>query len=135
MIHRQQGAGKFAAKYGMQCGQLLPVTGSMQTHRSIDRKFHSDLRIGDGNPLHHAADGSGFRRVPLEEFHPCRRIVKQIPHRDAGSERTPDLFAAFFLRTLNTVPRTGKFLCRSGNQLYLCNSGHRRQGLASKAKG
>ena len=133
-LHRQKAQGQIPAQHGVNGTFQLSVSGGEQLLLAVPDELHRQLRVGQGQPLHHSEHRRTLGGVFLHEFQPGGGVKKQVPHQHGGTLGASRLL---LFHQLSPFQRQGgaQPLALVGEQFH---PGHRRNGgqsLTPEAQG
>ena len=130
--HKAQG--QIPAQHGVNGAFQLSISGGEQLLLPVPDELHGQLRVGQGQALHHGEHRRTFRGILLHKFQPGRGVIEQIPHQHGGTLGASRLL---LLHQLSPFQGQGgaQTLALVGEQFH---PGHRRNGgqsFPSEAQG
>ena len=107
----------------------------MQLLLSVSQDAEGDLRVREGETLHHAQNRRRLHGIALHKLHARRRVIKQVPDDDRRPVRAADLALFGHDTGIQMQPRAEFRIGGFRHQIDSGNGRDRRQRLAAKAEG
>ena len=130
----QQGQGEITSHGGIDGGQQLSVTGGMEHLLPVPQQLKGDVRVAEGQMLHHARHGGALGAVLLHELHAGGGVVKEVTDADGGALRAAGRLRPAGDAALQMEGRAHIRAHGAGEDIHTGHGGDGRQRLAPEAQ-